>query len=112
MEAKDDRFFEPYLGAPLWISDKDAATYFGLSDPALASAGVHLVTSAELDQYSEGGSLFARTGGRRWWLYPVFACAEHFNTASPGTARQALQRFLGKNGKRESEIMMGLGLGL
>ena len=110
-EAKDPCFFDPCLDAPLWISDKDAATYFNLRVPSLESAGVHLVSKREMDAYSEFGSLFVQHGRRRW-LYPVFACAHHFNTVSPGTARQALQRFLGKNKERESEIMQGLGLGL
>ena len=110
-EAKDRCFFDPLLNDPLWISDKDAATYFNLREPTLESAGVHLVGRREMDAYSESGSLFVNNGRRRW-LYPVFACAEHFSTASPGTARQALQRFLGKNKERESEIMAGMGLGL
>ncbi len=111
-QAKERCFFDPFLGDPLWISDKDAATYFNLRDSALASAGVHLVSSIELDMFAQiGGSMFTQAGGRRRWLYQVFACAEHFKTASPGTARQALQRFLGKNKRREDEIMVGMGLG-
>lgn len=78
----------------------------------LASAGVHLVSSAEMDAHSGFGSMFVKSGGRKRWLYPVFACAEHFNTAVPGTAREALRRFLGKNRERESEIMDGFGFGL
>ena len=111
-KAKEQCFFDPFLGDPLWISDRDAATYFNLRDSALASAGVHLVSSMELDMFAQvGGSIFTQGGGRRRWLYQVFACAEHFKTASPETARQALQRFLGKNKRREDEIMAGMGLG-
>ncbi len=111
-QAKEQCFFDPFLGDPLWISDRDAATYFNLRDSALANAGVHLVSSMELDMFAQvGGSMFTQGGGRRRWLYQVFACAEHFKTASPETARQALQRFLGKNKRREDEIMIGMGLG-
>ena len=109
--ARDPCFFEPMFDSPLWISDKDAATYFNLRDPTLARAGVRLLGAKDLDMYVDGGSTLCFGNGRRRWLYQVFACAEHFNTASPGTARQAVQRFLHKNKLRESEIMAELGLG-
>ena len=111
-EAQEQCFFDPYLDAPLWISDQDSARYFNLRGPTLASAGVYLVSSEELESYSEFGSMFVKCGGHRRWLYPVFACAEHFNTAIPRTARQALQKFLDKNKKRETEMMDELGFGL
>lgn len=110
-QSKERCFDDPWLDTPLWISDKDAENYFNLRVPMLESAGVHLLSNREMDLYSNSGSMFVQNGRRRW-LYPVFACAEHFNTASPGTARQALQRFLGKNKERESEIMQEMGLGL
>ena len=109
-EGKDRRFSDPWDNTPLWISDKDAATYFGLHNPTLTAAGVHLVGNVELNAYTGGASLFSPSGGRKRWLYPVFACAERFGTP-PGAARQALQAFLSKNKRRESEIMSELGLG-
>ena len=109
-EARDPCFSDPWLGSPLWISDRDAATYFGLRDHTLTAAGVHLVGNRELDACTIEGSMM-HGGGRKRWLYPVFACAEHFGTPATGTARQALKAFLGKNRRRESEIMGQLGLG-
>lgn len=112
LEARGNCFFDPFLGSPRWISDKDTETYFNLRVPMLAGAGVRILTGKDLDMYSDYGSMFSISGVRKRWLYQVFACAEHFNTVSHGTAQQALQKFLGKNEQREGEITAGLGLGM
>lgn len=111
-EARGKCFFDPLLGSPRWISDKDTVTYFNLRVPMLARAGIRNLSDKGLDMYTDYGSMFCLSRVPRRWLYQVFACAEHFNTAFPGTAQQALQKFLAKNEQREGEIMAGLGLDL
>ena len=107
-EARGNCFHEPPFGSPRWISDKDTATYFNLRVSMLAGAGVRILSDWDLDMNTEYGSMLCSNRAPKRWLYQVFTCAQHFNTASHGTAQQALQRFLSKNKQREGETMTGL----
>lgn len=106
--TSDSRFYENLTHAPLWISDVDTSRYFRLGEPLLPSAGVHLVSEAELRRSVEFEELLSFFKGPKRWLYQVHACAERFGGAAD--ADRALGEFLGKNRRREEEIWDEMGL--
>jgi len=109
----DARFFDPHRQTPRWISDADALFYFGLEEPLLSERGVRLVTEEDLKRNAEFSELVSvRLGGKRRWLYQVYACACAGFGSLPserGTADDAVREFLEKNRRREGEIWDALG---
>ena len=112
-DTGDARFFDRHCPTPAWISDADAARYFGLKEPALSSRGVGLVTEADIKREAEFSELVSVTKDRKRWLYQVYECAAKFGGVPPGrgTADQALEDFLAKNRRREEQIRDTMGFG-
>ncbi|KAL8809902.1 MAG: hypothetical protein Q9200_003020 [Gallowayella weberi] len=115
--ANDSRFYEPMTQAPLWISDYDVARYFGLSGELLSRMGAHLVSDTEIMRSTEFGELMAMVKGPKRWLFQVHACAGKVGSDSVDGTKpyeghdEAMKQFLGKNQRRETEIMGSLGRG-
>ena len=112
--TRDARFFDRHLPTPLWISDADAALYFGLRGSVLSSRGVGLVTEADIKREAEFSELVSVTKDNKRWLYQVYMCAVKFGgvPSRRGTADRALDDFLGKNRRREEEIWDAMGFGI
>ena len=112
--TRDVRFFDRHYPTPLWISDADAALYFGLKGSVLSSRGVGLVTEADIKREAEFCELVTVTKDPKRWLYQVYTCAVKFGSVPSrrGTADRALEDFLGKNRKREEEIWDAMGFGI
>lgn len=107
--AADSRFHDPLTQSPRWISDADASRYFNLSDPLLSNMGVYLVSEEHIKRSSEFGELVAVWKGPKRWLYQVYVCAGRVGCDSPRGRDEALDEFLGKNRRREAEIMDSFG---
>ena len=112
-QTLDPRFFYGRNSTPAWISDADAAFYFGLKEPVLSSRGVGLVTEADVKREAEFGELICVTRSPKRWLYQVYKCAVKFGgvPSSRGTAERALEDYLNKNQRRKEQIWDEMGLG-
>jgi len=112
----DARFFDPHRQTPRWISDADALSYFGLEGAQLSERGVQLVTVEDLKRNTPFSELVSVSkGGKRRWLYQVYACACAGFGRVPlerGMADEAVREFLEKNSRREGEIWDANGFGL
>jgi len=92
----EDCFYDSFSREKLWISNSDAKTYFNADSAHMKKAGLVTWTM----------------GGKKWWLFQVYAFAEHFGyVGDKKQTLQALQNFLHKNDVREKEILTGMGLG-
>ncbi|KAL8853933.1 MAG: hypothetical protein Q9221_001241 [Calogaya cf. arnoldii] len=88
---------------PRWISDTDAAKYFRVSERMMHRARIPMLSKQMLDAYFEFGSIVVDVMPPKRWLFHVFCYAEHFRTVVD--PREALERLLGKNRRREREMM-------
>ncbi|KAL8647432.1 MAG: hypothetical protein Q9226_006430 [Calogaya cf. arnoldii] len=88
---------------PRWISDTDAAKYFRVSEKMMHRARIPMLSKQMLDSWIDFGSIVVDVNPPKRWLFHVYCCAEHFGTV--GDQKEALERLLGKNRRREREMM-------
>lgn len=97
----DPNFFDG--DGPRWISDNDAAKYFRVSEKMMHRARIPMLSKQMLDAWIDFGSIVVDVNPPKRWLFHVFCCAEHFGTIVD--PKEALERLLGKNRRREREMM-------
>jgi len=110
----DTRFYDPLTQSPLWISDLDASHYFRLGEPLLSEAGVYSVSEADLRRSTEFRELLTFPKAPIRWLYQVYACADRYRSVGDATGggsavEKAFRDFLGKNRRREHEVLPAMG---
>lgn len=98
-DAADSRFYVEDTPNPQGLDAKrisaiDAKSYFNLRPRLLELAGI------------DG---FELAGGRKYYLYLAYVCAQHFHTVTDGSTEQALEKFFRKNNRREGKIFEEMG---